>query len=50
MPWQMAPGLIVVGTAFAVTGLGLVGIDNLFLGRVCLSLIILGVIVLESPC
>lgn len=34
MPWQMAPPLLIVATAFAVTGLGMQLTDNLFLGRV----------------
>lgn len=34
MPWQMAPPLIIIAGAFTLTGLGLRGIDNLFLGRV----------------
>lgn len=34
MPWQSAPALGIIGGAFFVTGLGLVGVDYLAYGRV----------------
>ena len=33
MPWQMAPPLIVICTAFTLGGFAMRGIDNLLLGR-----------------
>mmetsp|Transcript_16116 Transcript_16116/g.11632 ORF Transcript_16116/g.11632 Transcript_16116/m.11632 type:complete len:83 (-) Transcript_16116:52-300(-) len=33
MPWQMAPGFIVIGIAFNFVGFALEGIDKLTLGR-----------------
>jgi hypothetical protein len=34
MPWQSAPGLIVIAGAMSVAGAGLLGIDYLFKGKV----------------
>jgi len=34
MPWQSAPPLIIIGGAFAATGLLLNGVDRLAYGRV----------------
>ena len=33
MPWQMAPGLLVITGAFSATGFLLRGVDNLAYGR-----------------
>jgi hypothetical protein len=34
MPWQAAPGLLIITGAFALTGLALNGVDRLAYGRV----------------
>ncbi len=34
MPWQSAPGLMIIAGAFTLTGVGLKAVDNFTTGRV----------------